>query len=369
MNSEDTDIRSQISNRLAQRDESALASAEKKAEQPKRSTRRSDSDQPYVRLPEIRVGVIGRGYSGKTAMFKAISANTVGEFFTSGLHIDWGDPQHVAAAIQDTEETQALLEGIGLPATTEVSEDIFYLYEGETALTSLHLREVIGQVLTHAKPNSSEQVQKFYSEYMEHLASTHILWTVIPAPPEDLDARGKRRYQNDLKITAAYLQQGLRKRPADSVTSVALVMSKLDAYYDNIDHAQEELDDQTLLQLFGPIVNTVRTSSRVAEAAIFPVSAFGFGNSALLEETEAQFDTAPSSNSPRFYTDEPAWVLKPGAIQEPYNLTALTCWSVLQGLLNAATEEKREEELEETCRRLLQDFHDTDRWTVPVKTQ
>src|SRR5262249_19590288 len=59
---------------------------------------------------EVRVGCIGRGHAGKTALFHALSEGLVGDFLPSGLHVDAGDPREVAQMIREAEETQRLLQ-------------------------------------------------------------------------------------------------------------------------------------------------------------------------------------------------------------------------------------------------------------------
>src|SRR5215212_8101263 len=74
---------------------------------------------------EVRVGCIGRGNAGKTALFHALGEGLVGDFLPSGLHADAADPREVARLIREAEETQRLLEQSGLPPTGRPS-DIHY---------------------------------------------------------------------------------------------------------------------------------------------------------------------------------------------------------------------------------------------------
>ena len=80
------------------------------------------------------------------------------------------------------------------------------------------MREVIGQILTHTLPELRAELQARYVDYLKNLVNAHVLWTVVPCPPADPEARDRRRYANDLRITMAYLREALRlrtlKRPA-----------------------------------------------------------------------------------------------------------------------------------------------------------
>src|SRR3954471_2987175 len=108
---------------------------------------------------EVRTGCIGRGHAGKTALFRALSEGPVGDFFPSGLHVDVGDPREVAQMIREAEETQRVLQMSGLPPTLEASQIRYYLYEGDEQRVVFKMREVIGQVLTHTLPSSSQEQQ------------------------------------------------------------------------------------------------------------------------------------------------------------------------------------------------------------------
>src|SRR5688500_17021046 len=59
--------------------------------------------------PQVRIGAIGRGHAGKTALFQALGDGLVGDFLPSGLHLDAADPREVARMIKEAEEAQKLL--------------------------------------------------------------------------------------------------------------------------------------------------------------------------------------------------------------------------------------------------------------------
>jgi hypothetical protein len=81
-------------------------------------------------VTEVRVGCIGRGHAGKTALLRALGEGPVGDFFPSGLHVDAGDPREVAQMIREAEETHRLLHQFGLPATLKASQICYCLYDG-----------------------------------------------------------------------------------------------------------------------------------------------------------------------------------------------------------------------------------------------
>src|SRR5688500_6298704 len=61
---------------------------------PAKSTRRGREEAPppaKAEFPEVRIGSIGRGHAGKTALFHALDDSLVGDYLTSGLHLDAAD--------------------------------------------------------------------------------------------------------------------------------------------------------------------------------------------------------------------------------------------------------------------------------------
>jgi hypothetical protein len=317
---------------------------------------------------EVRAGCIGRGYAGKTALFRAMSEGPIGDFFPSGLHVDVGDPREVAQMIREAEETQRILQMSGLPPTLEVSQIRYYLYDGDDQRVVYKMREVIGQVLTHTLPNSAQEQQARYDEYLKSLLNTHVLWAVIPCCPPKPTARDRRRYANDLRITGAYLREALRLRPSDQPVAVALVISKIDTLFQDADEARTALSDDVLRGALGPLVNTVDRSTRATDGVIIPVTAFGFGN-AVLRQGEGQGDETPPPTGADPFGAEPVWLLRDGEAPRPFNLDTLLIWTLLLGLLNQDRHNAPEQASETAgiCRMLREDLEGEDRWFLPLK--
>jgi hypothetical protein len=231
------------------------------------------------------------------------------------------------------------------------------------------MREVIGQVLTHTLPDSSAEQQTHYEEYLKSLLNTHVLWAVVPCPPPNPDACERRRYANDLRITSAYLREALRLRSLEQPVAVALVLSKMDPLYQDAEEARASLTDDVLLGALGPLVQLIDKSARVSDAAIIPVTAFGFGNAVLREPESERTETVPESVDEPFGA-EPTWLLRNGAAPHPYNLDALFIWTLLFGLLNQAGHGVIEAESEtgENCRRLRADLNAGDPWLLSLKS-
>jgi hypothetical protein len=318
-------------------------------------------------VTKIQVGCIGRGNAGKTALLRALSEGPVGDFFPSGLHVDARDPREVAKMIHEAEETERLLHQFGLPPTLKASQIRYCLYEGATQRVVYKLREVIGQVLTHTLPDSAPEQQARYTEYLRSLVDTHVLWAVVPCTPPDPGTRDRRRYSNDLHITLAYLREALRLRAREQPVGVALVLSKIDALFQDAEEARKSLTDDVLRTSFGPLVHLIEQSPRVSNAAIVPVSSFGFGNAILREDKAPREETHPESEDEPFGS-EPIWLLREGVSARPYNLDTLFIWTLLVGLLNdeGPGAPKEDTELDRICRTLSEDLDAIDPWFLPL---
>jgi len=230
------------------------------------------------------------------------------------------------------------------------------------------MREVIGQILTHTLPDSTAELQARYGEYLKSLVNTHVLWAVVPCVPPNPSARDRRRYANDLRITIAYLREALRLRSLEQSVSVALVLSKIDMLFKDPEEARAALTDEVLLDAFGPLVHLIDTSAHVADAAIIPVTAFGFGNAVLREGGGERAGVSPDLADEPFGA-EPIWLLREGVAPHPFNLDTLLLWTLLFGLLDEAGSEVMagQSQLSAIWRMLQADLETSNPWFLPLK--
>ena len=332
----------------------------------KRAAPRRATSAAIDRRGEIRIGCIGRGHAGKTALFQVLSDCLVGDFLPSGLHLDASDPREVARMIREAEAAQKLLHESGLPPTLQVSQTRYCIYKGDQRRMICRMREVIGQILTHTLPDSEPELQARYTDYLKNLVNAHVIWTVVPCPPADPDARDRRRYANDLRITMAYLREALRLRTLRRPAAVALVLSKADVLFDTPGQARVALTDEVLRDALGPLIQLIEQSKHVSDAAIVPVTAFGFGKAVRLEGGIDRHEAPGSAEEP--FGDEPIWLLREGESPVPYNLDTLFLWSLLLGLMNqAGSDPKVEAHFDSICRMLRDDLEAGDPWLVPIK--
>jgi hypothetical protein len=311
---------------------------------------------------EVRIGCIGRGHAGKTALFQVLGDSLVGDHLPSGLHLDAADPREVARMLRECEDAKRVLRKSGLPPTLEACETRYCIYEGDKRRVVCRMREVIGQVLTHTLPNSEKQWQARYVDYIKNLVNASVLWVVIPCPPAAPSAGDRRRYANDLRITMAYLREALNLRTAKQPVAVALVLTKTDVLFGSAEDARVALTDGVLRKSLGPLVQLVEQSASVSDAAIVPTTAFGFGKAVLHPHATERHEAPGSAEEP--FGDEPIWLLKEGEAPEPYNLDTLFLWSMLLGILSQV---KPDPKLDRICRMLRDDLEAANPWLVPVK--
>jgi hypothetical protein len=190
---------------------------------------------------------------------------------------------------------------------------------------------------------------------------------VVPCPPPAPSPRDRRRYANDLRITLAYLREALRLRSLKQPAAVVLVLSKIDTLFEGPEEARSSLTDEVLRSALGPLVQLIDKSSHVSDAAIIPVTAFGFGNAVLRDEGTGREGSHPETHEEPFGS-EPIWLLPEGSSPQPYNLDALFLWTLLVGLLTQAEHGAGEEPaVDEVCRKLGDDMTTADPWLLPLK--
>ncbi len=307
-----------------------------------------------IPVPQLKLGVIGRENAGKTALFKTLYAGPMQIDLPSGLRLGVQDPRRMAELIRDSRETYRVLHERGLHSTVDPKRIEYQLLDLGRMRLALHIREVVGQVLTRTLPQSPAQQQQLYADYLTDLAASEVLWLLLPCPPASASEEDQERLYDDFLLSAAYAQAALRQRGRPC--AVAIVLSKLDTRYGTEEQARERLHTDVLGWLRRQASSCLLGLENLEELTIFPLSSFGFGRSAVKPRTDKE-RTARS-------LDEPEWVLRAGAGPRPFNLTALVLWSLVAGLRHreVATVGREERELAQLLWRLQTDLESLDGW-------
>lgn len=323
-----------------------------------RSGKTNEQSDPYV--PTLRVEQIARESAGKTALQYGLVKSVIGNMFPSGSQLDAEDPQQIAELIERSQAIRIRLQNEALLPTTEATPITYLLYEAETILLRWASHEMIGHILTNTKPNSPPEWKARYQEYMRRLPAAHVIWVMLPVPPDNATSADRDRFDIDLKLTVGYLREALKLRTSEVPVVVAIVLTRTDSRYDDEDTARRELSDQVVLQALSPLVNLIRVSTKVSEAAIFPTSAYGFG--AAIRKAELR------SGAPVAQTQEGQWILKPDAEVSPFNLAALTMWTLFHGVYGQFIDDRQTTSAKHLLELLRHDLESVEGWVVPVKS-
>ncbi|MBA4063627.1 MAG: hypothetical protein C0501_07925 [Isosphaera sp.] len=317
-------------------------------------------------LAEVRLELIGREHSGKTALRVCYCKGPLAGPQLSGLELAAADPRVMTRRMVEALETYRDLNRGGLPSTIDPEESDFTLYLADEVRAVLRLREVVGQILTHTTPDSDEKQQEQYRQYVGHLTRADALQVVVGCPasdgPADLD-----RFEADLMVTAGYLREALKVRAAPTPVAVQLLLAKVDVPFAGAAEARDALPDDRLRAMLGRLVRIVEGSAKVGMAAVFPVSAFGFGTAVPAADPPA----APPAGRPTggfslVSEGEAEYLLRPGVSPVPFNLTAAVWWALMAGLLLKPAD-GRGPRLADTARLMAADLEAMGAWFVPLK--
>jgi hypothetical protein len=325
---------------------------------------------PKSSLTTVRLEMIGREHSGKTALKTCYYTGPLAGPQPSGLELAAADPRVMTRWMIDALETYRDLNGRGLASTIDPEQIPYHLYFADEPRAVLQLREVVGQILTHTTPDSDEKQQQQYAEYVGHLTQADVLQVVIGCPGSDGPA-DLARFQADLMTTASYLREALKVRATSALVAVQFLLAKLDIPFADGDEARTALPDERLVAMLARLVRIVEGSSKVGMAAIFPVSAFGFGTAVPAGEPAP---VAPAPGRPALPSGgyslvsqgEPEYLLKPNATPAPFNLTAAVWWAIMAGLM-LKPDDGDGRRLAETARLMTADLEAMGGWFVPLK--
>ena len=305
---------------------------------------------------DVTLGVIGRAHVGKTAMFGAIGHNIISTDLPSRLHFDVDDPAIAANSIEEQFIMDGLLQDGELPSTMTPEKREFFLFEGAKKRIRFKFNEVVGQILSRPKDHPD-----LYAKYQEELSLADVLWVVVPCPPSSTNAQGIQKFRYDVTLARAFLRHALACRNNPRPCSVALVISKVDSHFETEEQAKRELTSDSLCDVLRSLVNTVQDEETVDNAAIFPVSALGFGNT-------VEADVGVTDRDDIFVDGEPTFIIPEGKVKDPFNIMPLVLWSLVCGMLHQETNlRENDDSLPHVWRQLQSDLEATSRLAVWLK--
>ena len=142
------------------------------------------------------------------------------------------------------------------------------------------------------------------------------------------------------------------------------MLSKTDALFATPEEARAALTDDVLRSALGPLVQLIEQSEHVSDAAIIPVTAFGFGKAVLRDGRDRAARGAGVGEEP--FGDEPIWLLKEGesprAVQPRHAVPLVAAAGPAE-----PGDGRRTPKLDTLCRMLRDDLEAGDPWLVPIK--
>jgi hypothetical protein len=186
----------------------------------------------------------------------------------------------------------------------------------------------------------------------------------------DPSPRQGAQYRSDLRNLQDWLRAVVRRRSIGRPLAVAIVMTKCDRLADSPDQARELMSDEALAQAVMPLVSLCRGDKKVGDVAIFPTSAFGFGNSIAGDDVDDEFaQSTRSSETGDFGSGDPPDRPRDTYQIRPFNLHALLAWSLMSGLKQQDVEINGKEtpEAVRIAQLLGIDLRQIEGWIVRVK--
>lgn len=260
---------------------------------------------------EIRLAVIGKGASGKTVMRAAVQKiglrRRLGEGFEFGP-LNRLDTKATIRSISDAEKKA--YESI-IQRTTKAEDFRYALFRAENEFFTFLYSDAIGQLLSDTDEQGGPNQDAHY-EFMKVLSTADVIWACLPL---NVSGDGATFDEDDCSTIKSYLRDILKKRVEGSAFALAVTLTKADraaSIQGNHESARPVLD-VLMKKARHEFEDLIRYSPKVSNGAVFPVSAFGFGNAQKLEG----ISDATIVNKE----------------MEPWNVDTLLFWSLDCGLL------------------------------------
>ncbi len=321
--------------------------------------------KPYPPLDCIRM--IGRGSASKTSTLTGIANDVVDSFLPeSGLVLGYSNNLIATRERRLREDRLATAAKTGNPQTLKRNSLSFDLLQGARTVLAVDIVDEVGQDFTNIDDDSSEEDKARRREVQADASRADVVWVFVPVTPANPQPRHEQQFRRDVAHALAELRDVVAKRPPDRPLPVAFLLPKCDRIARSAEEARSLMPDEAVRQVLNPLVNFCRVERNIADAAIFPTTTYGWGNSIPGKDPDRPLD----QRRPSFEADDPGDLLRDPNSMKPFNLHALVCWSLLNGLKHQdvyITSNNETPEPVRIARLLAQDLEAMDKWIIPIK--
>lgn len=333
-----------------------LARIEVERQQIRSTLRRGKSMFTRSECPFVQIGVLGQPNIGKTMLSFSLHSELRAFVTPSNLMFGFDDPIKHLEFDKELQINIDRLRREDISANWAVKNLDYYAWKGHEKLAGFRLPDVIGHTYCTI-PEDRDKIKNF-DWHLDHLAKANVLWTVLAIP----SSKDSGLLEQELARALAFHRYALSESNGEPCVQ-AIVLSRIDTFYASEQEARSNLSAKSLRQALFPLVSYIETSSQIQEAAIFPISSFGFGKAIRRQTQESSGDSSSNSGSAN-----ERWLLKPGANIEPFNVRALILWSLLTGLSVQKTSESVDGMNKQAlCNQLSGDLRAIENFVVPIK--
>ena len=321
-------------------------------------------------IPTIKIVPAGCENAGKTTTLMATPHAALGTL-PSGLCLSVDDPRKLAALFNDGGRTVDDLTKTGVSSTTKYGLSCDYaLYEGTARRLALQLYDTIGQQINNTTPDSDEKTLKLYDFYLKLLQEADVCWLFVHSTPPRNQPQDLRRFHEDCFLVTNYLAHALTERRRNDKLAVALVWTKTDLHYKNPQDARSRMTEAYLKELFREFTSLVQQSDLISDAAIFPITAMGFGNAHEKPNGHAPGASMTPAERRSHRDQGPIYLLDGTRLMTAWNLRPLIAWSMLHALpnLDVSGWSRQVTDLTRVCQFLKQDLDAMDPHYVALKS-
>ena len=326
---------------------------------------------------------LGRENTGKTAILTAIELMVLTLHLNSGLCLDVldasGDTISATALNGRMKRLRKRLfdlspQGQGLVSTVKAEPICYALTDGGVPRIRLNTSEEVGQLISGVDDQSSEDDKQRLRQFQTGIAHADVVAIVLSPPIKESDPSTCPRWLMDKKQYAVNLQEAIRNSNRKTPLSVAVLLNKVDTLCPTEQTAREQLSDDLLCAEVQDLIHVLQRNALIENAALFPVSAFGFGKTEIRAKQPRETDNGDSGRGPAVWqrtarSEEHAYEVRKGESIDPFNVKTVLLWSLLASMMHREVDcvDGEEIPLATVCGKLMGDLRDCDGWFVTLK--